>query len=64
MKYLLRISFLLVIISCFSLSYPDITIAAVDLPWSTTFDCPAIQQGDEGWVSLSPIGCDGLARAL
>ncbi|HDH53105.1 MAG TPA: hypothetical protein ENH24_01305, partial [Nitrospirae bacterium] len=40
--------------------YANISIAAVDLPWSTTYDCPAIQQGDENWVSRSPIACDGI----
>ena len=40
-----------------TLYYPNISISAVNLPWSTTFDCNDWKTSDGGYT-----GCDGLNK--
>lgn len=53
MKNLYRIFFLLVFLCSFALIYSDISVAAVNLPWSTTYDCA-------DWVQGRAPNCDGI----
>ncbi len=56
MKIVLRTICLLGIISCLPLLYTSKASAGIDLPWSTTFNCP-------DWTSYnSPLNCDGLVK--
>ncbi|MBC2714608.1 MAG: hypothetical protein HF978_04795 [Desulfobacteraceae bacterium] len=53
-RFYLAILFL----GCFSVVAPNsVCRAGVDLPWSTTYDCP-------DWLAYSdPLNCDGLSKA-
>lgn len=59
----IHIMFLLVfLILGFSLLYPELSRAGIDLPWSTTFSCPS--QAQDGSISSQPtwVTCDGMGK--
>ena len=58
MKSLLK-QLLLFLLLSFSIVYPSLGIAGVDLPWSTTYDCDEWTQSDGR--SVNDVNCDGLA---
>lgn len=40
---------------------PGSALAAINLPWSTTYNCPESDQF--GWFGSIPLVCDGISRA-
>jgi hypothetical protein len=46
---------LFIIIGCSFLAYPNIGVAGVDLPWSSTYNCADWDQG-------STLNCDGISK--
>ena len=52
--------FLSYVFFCYFLLMPDLSIAGVDLPWSTTFNCGST---DPYWTTYSdPMDCDGMEK--
>ena len=57
-KQMKRVSILIALIAVTTiLYYPDNSFAAVNLPWSTTFNCPDWSQS----LGIYNVNCDGLA---
>lgn len=56
MKNVLQSRFSIILALCLCFIYPSFGVAGIDLPWSTTYDCP-------DWNTYNdPLDCDGLGK--
>jgi len=66
MRNIFQIVFFTALIFCFLITSPNIGLAGVDLPWSTTFNC---MDGDPHWcqaigLNAGDVNCDNMEGAL